>query len=256
MRWLGRERSERRIRLETTHRLYGAYSQVRLVGHGLGPGSVCLEAGVGEGSMLRWLAEQAGPAGRVIGVDLDDRFFARNEGPNVELQCADIRDIEVAPRSVDFIHARNFLMFIPDTRALLGRFYDWLRPGGVVVLSEIDFRFPVVASGVGQVYNRLCEAFVRRVAERGGDATLGTRLHEVLRSVGFERVDASGDFPIVVPGGDAAQLMSLNVETLQLLMNDPPDAPEVYEELIAELPRGEVVRTCHTQTTTWGQRPV
>jgi SAM-dependent methyltransferase len=241
-------------RFEATHRLYGPYSQVRLLADGLGPGAVCLEAGVGEGSMLRWLAAQVGLAGRVVGVDIDDRFFSRNEGPNVQLLCADIRTVEIAPRSIDYIHARNVLMFVPDVRSVLSRFRDWPRPGGAIVLSEIDFRYPVVASGVGEAYNRLCGAFVQRVADRGGDATLGTRLADLLAAVGFGDIGAAASFPILTPGDDATLLITLNVESLQQLLTEMPDPAETYQQLLADLPQAEVIQTCHTLVTTWGRR--
>ena len=60
---------------------------------------------------------------------------------NVELHCADIRDIEITNASVVVL---NFtLQFIPlDERDLLiQRIYDGLLPGGVLILSEkIAFR--------------------------------------------------------------------------------------------------------------------
>ncbi|MGP0025672.1 MAG: methyltransferase domain-containing protein [Streptosporangiaceae bacterium] len=44
----------------------------RLLGQiGLGPDASCLDAGCGPGETMRLMAEQVGPAGRVLGVDAD-----------------------------------------------------------------------------------------------------------------------------------------------------------------------------------------
>ena len=49
------------------------------IGHlqrlGIGSGARCLEIGAGSGSIARWLADQVGPAGRVVATDLDVRWL-------------------------------------------------------------------------------------------------------------------------------------------------------------------------------------
>jgi predicted O-methyltransferase YrrM len=40
---------------------------------GLSSGALCLEVGAGSGSVARWMADQVGPTGRVLAVDLDPR---------------------------------------------------------------------------------------------------------------------------------------------------------------------------------------
>src|SRR5436190_10717051 len=65
-------------------------SRGRLSSLGLSEGARCLEAGVGAGSMARWMASQVAPSGSVLGVDLDDRFFAASSVPNLELRKEDL----------------------------------------------------------------------------------------------------------------------------------------------------------------------
>lgn len=82
---------------------------------------------------------------RIVAVDnseaMVERFRKRlsedeGEGVAVELQCADIRDIEISRASVVVL---NFtLQFIPvaDRWAFLQKLYQGMLPGGILILSE------------------------------------------------------------------------------------------------------------------------
>lgn len=80
---------------------------------------------------------------RVIAVDNSQAMIDRagrqlqtQDGPPVELLCADIRDVEIADASVVVL---NFtLQFIPvsERLSLLQKIRSGLRPGGILVLSE------------------------------------------------------------------------------------------------------------------------
>lgn len=134
-------------RLQLIEADFDHYSQSRLTALGLGPGARCLEAGVGAGSMARWMCEQVGPQGAVVGVDLSDRYFGRSRRPGLSLQQADIRSVELPSGSFDFIHARCFMMHVPGTADVLQRMQSWLKPGGWVLLADFDFSSSVGRTG-------------------------------------------------------------------------------------------------------------
>src|ERR1700754_4277364 len=56
------------------------------------PGWRCLEVGAGRGSMAIWLAEQVGPEGHVVATDMDTRYLARLDVPNLEVLQHNILD--------------------------------------------------------------------------------------------------------------------------------------------------------------------
>ncbi|WP_031433963.1 carboxy-S-adenosyl-L-methionine synthase CmoA [Methylomarinum vadi] len=81
---------------------------------------------------------------RIIAIDNSEamvrqlrQVLAREEGGvDVEVQCADIRDVDLNDASVVVL---NFtLQFIPlaDRKALLSKVYQGMLPGGVLILSE------------------------------------------------------------------------------------------------------------------------
>jgi SAM-dependent methyltransferase len=128
-----------RRRLELLEQCWDANSHATLGSVGIQPGWRCLEVGGGGGSIVRWLADAVGPAGTVVTVDLDTRFLAEIDAPNVEVIQADVVTDGLPEGPFDLIHTRAVLMHIPARDRLLPDLVDRLRPGGTLVLEECDF---------------------------------------------------------------------------------------------------------------------
>ncbi len=79
-----------RRRLELLHEVHDPATIRRLEATGVGPGWNVLVPGGGGGSIVRWLAERVGPDGHVLSTDIDTRFLAEIEAPNVEVIRHDI----------------------------------------------------------------------------------------------------------------------------------------------------------------------
>jgi SAM-dependent methyltransferase len=111
----------------------------RLQATGLGTGWRCLEVGAGRGSIARWLANQVGPSGEVLALDLDTNLLAGLDQPNIEVVCSDVLDVELPEASFDLIHTRLVLMHIPERRRAIERMVSLLAPGGWLVVEELDW---------------------------------------------------------------------------------------------------------------------
>jgi len=105
---------------------------------GLAPGWRCLEVGAAEGSMSRWLAEQVGEKGHVVAADLDLRFLADLELPNLEVRGLDIRKDTLEPEAFELAYCRTLLMHLPDPAAALRKLANALAPGGWLLVEEPD----------------------------------------------------------------------------------------------------------------------
>ena len=57
---------------------------------GLRQGFSCLEVGAGSGSIARWMADEVGPAGRVLAVDIDPRWCRPDGRAQLEVRAVDL----------------------------------------------------------------------------------------------------------------------------------------------------------------------
>jgi SAM-dependent methyltransferase len=111
----------------------------RLRHAGLRRGWRCLEIGAGRGSIASWLCDLVGESGRVTALDLDTSLLGWLANPNLDVVEGDVLEIEMPAESFDLIHTRLVLMHIPERRRALERMITWLRPGGRIVVEELDW---------------------------------------------------------------------------------------------------------------------
>ena len=114
----------------------------------LGPGNVVLDAGCGGG---RWAAEVASRGARVIALDLGQsvELAARHVGPPALFIQADVREVPVAPGSVDLAYSVGVLHHIKETELAVDRIVQTIRPGGwflVYLYYALDGRGPLFRS--------------------------------------------------------------------------------------------------------------
>ena len=195
-RYVVRGGTEGRERLRLLAQLFGTSTRALIGQVGIASGAGCLDVGCGGGDVTLELARAVGPSGRVIGVDFDAEKIeiARREAAehgfrNVTFELQDVSSWEpVVP--FDVVWARFLLTHVPDPATLLAALYRHVRPGGVVVLEDIDFR--------GHFYEPHCpaldryvELYTTAVRRRGGDAEIGPKLPKLLRDAGFQDVQLS-----------------------------------------------------------------
>jgi SAM-dependent methyltransferase len=244
-------------RLQHIERNGDYYSQNRLRACGIGPGARCLEAGIGAGSMARWMAEQALPDGHVFGVDIDDRWFPASEIAGVECIKSDIRAFDPGPESLDFIHARLFFMHLPDRADVLRQMMRWLRPGGWVVIADADISIPArVTSPLGELWNELNGRFVRAVSKLGGDATIASRLDALFLDAGLVDVRADTHYSsMLTKDPDMGAFLVSSFDAICSLCDVSDVREEDLSALRASLPTGENVSTFYHLTVAAGRRP-
>jgi SAM-dependent methyltransferase len=201
----------------------------RLQETGLGAGWRCLEVGAGRGSIARWLANQVGPSGEVLALDLDTSLLVGLDEPNIEILCGDVLDIELPESSFDLIHARLVLMHIPERRRALGRMVSLLAPGGWLVVEELDWM--AVKSDPDRERVALFDAFMEALPTidfECGRALLG-------ESVEAGLTDTAADFRVdMIEGGTPlARWEQLSVQALsdQVLSAGTATAEQIDEHL-------------------------
>jgi len=134
---------------------------------GVAPGWRCLEIGAGGGSVVRWLAEKVGPAGRVLATDLDFKWIDIGDAPNVELRTHDVVRDPLPEAEFHLIHARLVLVHLPARDEVMTKLVAALSPGGWLVLEEFTPFWPGVP-GVPEPETD-AQACVNRVLAAVGD---------------------------------------------------------------------------------------
>lgn len=247
-------------RLRALEALFDRPSTRYLAEVGVGEGWRCLEVGCGAGGVARWLAERVGPGGQVVAIDLDTRFAEGHGLDNLEVRRHDLMDGGLEEAAFDLAYARAVIEHVPDHQGALERMVAAVRPGGWVVVEEVDFggRMAAALSDYtdppehGPLLERLYLAAERMFNAVGADGRYGTRLLAAMEAAGLEQLHGELHAPVVALGepwthGTVEQLGPRMVE-LGLVTADDLAA-------FLALPRdGSIRHLPPMMATVWGRR--
>jgi SAM-dependent methyltransferase len=242
--------------------LFDDASMRHLARVGVTEGWRCLEVGCGAGGIARRLAGRVGRSGRVVATDLDIRFVEEHGLGNLEVRRHDILTDPLEEGVFDLAHARAVIMHIPDHQGALERMVAAVRPGGWVVIEDVDFGGPMAAAlarysfpaGYAPLVERIYRAAEAVLSAAGADASHGTRLMAGLQAAGLEHVRGELHTPVVAGGTESwvhgsIQQLAARMEGTGLV---GPDEVARFLALVAD---GSSRYAPPFLVTAWGQRP-
>jgi SAM-dependent methyltransferase len=255
---------EGRERLRLLSQVMAPYTQALIAKVGVFPGARCLDVGCGGGDVSFELASVVGSAGEVVGIDLDETKLeiARREAAEQELAnlSFEVRDVSAwEPDSpFDFIYARFLLTHLTDPAALLAAVCRHLRPGGMVVVEDIDYRGHFSEPDCPALW-RAVELYTNAVRRRGADPHIGPKLPGLLRSAGLQDVEMNLVHPAALQGG----MKDLAVVTAQMIADTAiadgaateAEMRNTVEELFAFASDPETVLGGPRVFQAWGRHP-
>jgi ubiquinone/menaquinone biosynthesis C-methylase UbiE len=147
--------------------ILGPFAQALVEWARLRPGQTVVDVGCGTGAAARYASAQLGPAGRVIGVDVNRGMIevARSRPPvagaPIEWYQESAYQLPIRSQSVDLVLCAQTLQFLNDRHQALAEMRRVLKPGGYIALSlwcDLDD-------------NAYFQALVTAVSEQIGPAT-------------------------------------------------------------------------------------
>jgi arsenite methyltransferase len=182
-------------RLEALYRIGDSVRRRRLVRAALGaaPGERILDVGCGPGFYCAELLEEVGPDGAVVGVDGSPQMLAlaarRCEGhDNVEFREGDATSLPAQDAGFDAALCVQVLEYVPDVAAALAELRRTLRPGGRVVVWDVDWATVSWHSADPARMKRVLGAWDEHLVH----PSLPSRLAAAMRAAGFEQVELEG----------------------------------------------------------------
>ena len=191
----------------------------RLTDLGARPGWRCLDVGAGDGSVARWLAGRVGHEGRVVATDLSPRFLVGHGMSNLEVRRHNILEDELEAAHYDLAHCHCVLQHLPDSLRGLRRMVDAVRPGGWLLVEEIDLSClgaTEPAHPRAAEFGRTTRALWGTMPATGPmDPTFGRRLPALVEGLGLRELEYDGVTLVGRGGSPIARFGRMTEELLR-----------------------------------------
>jgi arsenite methyltransferase len=178
----------------------------------LSAGETVLDLGSGGGIDVFLAAQQVGPAGKAVGVDMTPEMIERARKnaerlglENVEFRLGELERLPVETAGIDVVISNCVINLLPDKRIAFQEAFRVLKTGGRLLVADI-----VSEGEVPEALRQDGEAWSRCI----GGAEERERYLALIREAGFERVEVLTEKPYAC-AGDGVKLTSLQVKAIK-----------------------------------------
>ena len=173
-------------------------------------GETVLDLGSGAGFDCFLAANEVGPSGRVIGVDMTPEMVEkarenaeRNNYQNVEFRLAEIEHLPIADDSVDVIISNCVINLSPDKGTVFREAFRVLKPGGRLMISDL-----VLLKELPNFLKNSARGYVGCIS----GAMLKEKYIETITAAGFQKTRIVDEtlFPVEYIVNDLASELNIN----------------------------------------------
>lgn len=163
----------------------------KYIAHRISPHYKVLDVGCGPGVILREVAE-LDPTIRATGLEISpDRVrIAVDKHPGnsrVTFATGDAHAMQFPSNSFDFVYSRMLFQYLPDKQHALAEIVRVCRPGGTVLLQDLDgqllWHYPESPS-----VQRAVETVIKALGKTGFDPFVGRKLFRLAQVAGLENL--------------------------------------------------------------------
>ena len=208
---------------------------------GVGAGMRCVDLGCGGGEVTLELARLVGPDGVATGIDMDPvkLDLAHQEAQRAPRSTTSSSGWSTStrgtsPRPTTAVFPRFLLQHLNRPVQLLGRMWDAVRPGGVLLVEDTDFD-----GWVCHPPNDGFDFFVRSYAEvlhrRGGDHRAGLRMAEHFAACGIAPLEVRLVQPAHLDGDEKTLAWSTLDATRDAIVGEHVASADEVDAALADL---------------------
>lgn len=153
-----------------------------------------LDAGCGVGMVSRELVRKLGKNAEIVAIDTNPdaiqyaKQYASHHGlEQVDFRCGDWIE-EACTGQYDLIVGRCLLIYLDHPQESLQRLFASLKPGTVIAFQEPDHRSHMRTTPESPLFQEYALAIENAAKENGIQVSLGLRLDEIVKKVGFEPI--------------------------------------------------------------------
>ena len=162
----------------------------------VGLGDRILDLGCGTGEDTRRLAEMVGPAGMALGIDASEAMIsvarrrAEGTGLPVTFHVGDAMQLDLPTDSFDRVRCERLMIHVPDPVVVLGEMARVTRPGGRIVVIDMDF--DMLALDLPDVDPGFLRRAVHAITDALSAGQIGRQLPRLFREAKLEDVTCRG----------------------------------------------------------------
>jgi 2-polyprenyl-3-methyl-5-hydroxy-6-metoxy-1,4-benzoquinol methylase len=199
--------SDDAARLDVIHAVYGAVSEEGLERASVSNAARAADIGCGTGTVSRWMAARMGPAGRVDAIDIASEQIEVARGIGAEGGASPIHyhvgsayEPGLPEDAYDVVFCRLVLCHLKDPQKAVAQMARLLRPGGRLVLVDMDLRDTFTMPHCAFYSDYINECVIPYQTKMSVDYSVGLRLPQLIMGAGLKTDFIAADQPIFRDG--------------------------------------------------------